>query len=667
MTVLRDSDILALIQSNQGRIERLESSMQQHDHSTSFTVEGGGGKKLPYEGLSKSLQDEVDANLTHRTAQGNIHNVFGSQIRVGSGDYADYKISEAIQTIKDILTNETNRLEQDTTRGDNLTRTGDILTPWTADEAAIKNNRALYDLFTTHNHDERYIEPLELEAEITRHFQSGEHDHRYYRKPEIDAFLDAKSDAGHLHDDRYFTREQAAAAFVDAAGDVMSGDLVINKALPKLVLDDENTDGEAFSLVSTHGRLELRIKDAPWVSIDGDVDLTSGGMLKVNGVPVSLDGHQHQDIYYNNTEIADLLSTKSSVNHIHDARYYTKDELNDLLAEKTDVGHNHHDIYYPKDVADQRFLLRTGGDITELTVTNKLISQGRIDASEAGLYFPAYFAGVSINKDHDDIWGLVLHSGNLEQVFVQANRLRLRRDLVVGGDIHLSGRINGVNVQNLWASYQDHIAKADAHHPRYTDHEARQAINEDANHYYAANHEHNHDTIYYRKDHLDYLLQAKSDIDHDHDTVYMPRTELNEILGNKSDKDHDHTETMYTKQEIDAKVSLITDTLSQKADALHNHDSRYYTKTELDERLGSSYGTITKVLSGEMLVDSQGRATLPVPDGFARHECHYMASIADDTTVPYSTAGIQINRMTGEVQVQPNSVKSINYLVIGVR
>ena len=46
MTVLRDSDILALIQSNQGRIERLESSMQQHDHSTSFTVEGGEGRSF---------------------------------------------------------------------------------------------------------------------------------------------------------------------------------------------------------------------------------------------------------------------------------------------------------------------------------------------------------------------------------------------------------------------------------------------------------------------------------------------------------------------------------------------------------------------------------------------------------------------------------------------
>jgi len=57
--------------------------------------------------------------------------------------------------------------------------------------------------------------------------------------------------------------------------------------------------------------------------------------------------HVHDDRYYTETEVDDLLSGKSGTGHTHDDRYFTETEITNLLAGKADSGHNHAGVYEP--------------------------------------------------------------------------------------------------------------------------------------------------------------------------------------------------------------------------------------------------------------------------------------------------------------------------------
>ena len=57
-------------------------------------------------------------------------------------------------------------------------------------------------------------------------------------------------------------------------------------------------------------------------------------------------GHNHDDRYYREFEIDDLLASKSDTNHTHDDRYYTETEITSLLSGKSDTSHTHDDRYY---------------------------------------------------------------------------------------------------------------------------------------------------------------------------------------------------------------------------------------------------------------------------------------------------------------------------------
>lgn len=52
-------------------------------------------------------------------------------------------------------------------------------------------------------------------------------------------------------------------------------------------------------------------------------------------------GHNHDDVYYTESEVDTMLSKlaseKSDIGHTHDDRYYTEDEANALLADKADI------------------------------------------------------------------------------------------------------------------------------------------------------------------------------------------------------------------------------------------------------------------------------------------------------------------------------------------
>ena len=66
---------------------------------------------------------------------------------------------------------------------------------------------------------------------------------------------------------------------------------------------------------------------------------TTKGFLR--GKALSVEGHIHDDRYYTEAEVNNLLSGKSPTSHTHDDRYYTESEIVNLLAGKAPSSHNH--------------------------------------------------------------------------------------------------------------------------------------------------------------------------------------------------------------------------------------------------------------------------------------------------------------------------------------
>ncbi|MCB0208012.1 MAG: hypothetical protein KDJ52_01705 [Anaerolineae bacterium] len=77
---------------------------------------------------------------------------------------------------------------------------------------------------------------------------------------------------------------------------------------------------------------------------ESEVDALLGGKSDV--------GHDHDDRYYTETEVDGLLAGKSDTNHNHDSRYYTETEVDALLAGKSDTNHNHDSRYYTESEVD---------------------------------------------------------------------------------------------------------------------------------------------------------------------------------------------------------------------------------------------------------------------------------------------------------------------------
>ena len=74
--------------------------------------------------------------------------------------------------------------------------------------------------------------------------------------------------------------------------------------------------------------------------------------------------HNHDDRYFTDDEIDQLLSGKSNTNHAHDHTYFTQEQINNLIADyttnerlailfsqKANLIHNHDTRYYQQSVA----------------------------------------------------------------------------------------------------------------------------------------------------------------------------------------------------------------------------------------------------------------------------------------------------------------------------
>lgn len=91
------------------------------------------------------------------------------------------------------------------------------------------------------------------------------------------------------------------------------------------------------------------------VSYSGNTGLQS---TNVEGALDELDNekapitHTHDDRYFTEVEVTNLLTGKAASNHTHDDRYFTEVEVTNLLAGKSDTSHNHDNRYYTESEVD---------------------------------------------------------------------------------------------------------------------------------------------------------------------------------------------------------------------------------------------------------------------------------------------------------------------------
>lgn len=210
-----------------------------------------------------------------------------------------------------------------------------------------------------HNHDTAYA--------------AKSHTHTTSQVGGLDSALAGKADKVHTHDDRYYTEAEANSKFSPIGGSASLGKLAATVTLG---------DGSAASIVQNSGQYHQKIDilddaeagTATFVfsqSTDNGANFTKLMSIKDDGAVVankfagSLSGnassassvpwggvtgkpssfapsaHNHNDLYYTESEIDSKLSGKANASHTHDDRYYTETEMNSKLDAKADVGHTH--------------------------------------------------------------------------------------------------------------------------------------------------------------------------------------------------------------------------------------------------------------------------------------------------------------------------------------
>ena len=201
------------------------------------------------------------------------------------------------------------------------------------------------------------------------------------------------------------------------------------------------------------------------IAVKGLGALAFEDSLTYSDVGAAPASHNHNDIYYTETEIDTKLSGKSDTSHTHDSRYYTETEINNLLSDKSNVGHTHDDRYYNKSETDN---LLSGKSDTGHKHDDRYYTESEVNSLLSGKS--------DTSHTHDDRYYTETEVNNL---------------------------LNGKS--NTGHTHDDRY---------YTETEVNNLLNG------KSNTGHTHDDRYYTESEVNSLLSGKSDVGHTHS--YLP-------------------------------------------------------------------------------------------------------------------------------------------------
>jgi len=209
----------------------------------------------------------------------------------------------------------------------------------------------------THLHDDRYYTENEIDAYLNNYYtkvqlDAGQLDNRYYTEIEINNLLNLKSDITHLHDDRYYTKNE-----IDA------------NIYTKTQLDAGQLDDRYYTEIEIDDLLNLKS------------DIT----------------HLHDDRYYTESEINNLLFLKSDTTHLHDNRYYTKIQLDDGQL----------DNRYYTEIETNNLLNNKINKISSPVINNIVIQTSDGQLIDAGINISSIASSIHIHSADDITSGIL--------------------------------------------------------------------------------------------------------------------------------------------------------------------------------------------------------------------------------------------------------------------
>lgn len=334
----------------------------------------------------------------------------------------------------------------------------------------------------------------------------------YYTAGQVQLFLDDKSNTGHLHDDRYYSRAEIdAQTYWSLSNNILSSDSSIN--------------------VNSSGNF------ASGLFVSGVPVLT--GLSSLDGFSLqdhrhddlySPIGHVHDDLYYQKSEVDSIVQGVAVGEHNHDDRYYTEDEI-DLIVTNINQGQG---AWTPTAEGDIFYLGKVGVNSSSSEFDFNVRGSGNF---ESGLYvsgepvmtgtaeFVPIFNQNSIHlAGSGNFGGGLFVDGNpvlTQAASVDHNHDELYVSLVNGNSVDLAGSgnfndglfVSGVPVLTGTEGFADNFALVNHNHDGvYSDVDH----NHDTSY---SNINHNHDGVYAFEQHYHHNYAAES---HNHDGVYAP-------------------------------------------------------------------------------------------------------------------------------------------------
>ena len=109
-------------------------------------------------------------------------------------------------------------------------------------------------------------------------------------------------------------------------------------------------------------------------TLDAEFEAISGAM---NALEAAIDNksdvtHNHDTVYYTQTQIDLKLSNKSDTSHTHNDIYYTETEIDNKLANKSDISHTHTKADVGLSNVENKSSATIRGELTKENVTDAL-------------------------------------------------------------------------------------------------------------------------------------------------------------------------------------------------------------------------------------------------------------------------------------------------------
>ena len=550
---------------------------------------------------------------------------------------------------------------------------------------------------STHKHSDLYLTEEEIDAKLdNKSDTSHDHDDDYYLKTEIDTTVESlqtaingKSDSGHHHDDDYYTEGEIDKKLSDIdstitekvsdlntaivtakTGAISESKSYTDEAITKLVdsaPDAMNTLNELAKSINDHqSEYEAYVETVTNAIATAKADAISDADSKDEALHAIISKEIDDDVAVEKeratkaeSALGDQIAEKSPIGHIHDDIYYTEDEIDDIVSalqkeidndvltekerameaesvlqanidKKANESHGNH-IPDPQ-TADNAIFLRNDNTWAKVTPSNIGAA-----AEEHGDHIPApQTTDNTMFLRNDNVWAAVTPTNIGAALAVHEH------DDKYFTEDEINNKIEDVNItietkeSILQGSIEDTIDMFGGKSIRYITQAEYEQLSEG---------ERNSDSVTY------FILDA-NDLSHEHENKdFLDNLNaINLTVGNKTQmydgtkdlafsltdigaalSEHNHNEAYFTKTEIETKIENINDVITAnsstlqtnmnaKADKDHNHDDRYITNEIITTQVENIY----------MVIDNNHAAVMAATNNKAdKIHVHSSADIQD--------------------------------------